>query len=492
MGGVLSSIGSTVGNAIGGLTGGLAQGLTPQNNFQAQTPLNVANLQGQINTSQGNLAGVQTNQNALAQALLAQSQGQGPNPAQAMLNQATNQNVKQNAGLLASAKGINPALAAMQAGQNAANIGQQAAGQGAVMGAQQQLNAQSNLQNLYGQQAGENLQNIGTSGSLANNSSLGAQGINAGTAAQNAAATQNTSSGILNAGGSALKAFLNKGGMVQHFDDGGQVSEIGQLAPLILALMNHGGAVKGYDDGGQIQQGIPVQGYVDGTPLNEVQPFDSKGYFGSSNASNSIANQILKQGGVQTYATGMTPPNFGMTSAPSKPSQGLKTKQGPKMAGGPQDQGGVQGHANRIVGGNANVSVSPTNNSGSVGIGTGGDYNYNILTASKGGKIPSHFHPIAKIYHPNFGNNNTAGLKSEGGDVPGKAPISGDSPKNDIVPTMLSPGELVLPRTVMNSEDPERAAADFVAKELAKKGKSDSHNDFKEALKVAIGSRRGK
>ena len=39
-------------------------------------------------------------------------------------------------------------------------------------------------------------------------------------------------------------------------------------------------------------------------------------------------------------------------------------------------------------------------------------------------------------------------LASTGGKVPGKSVVQGDSPKNDIVPTMLSPDELVVPRSV--------------------------------------------
>lgn len=37
----------------------------------------------------------------------------------------------------------------------------------------------------------------------------------------------------------------------------------------------------------------------------------------------------------------------------------------------------------------------------------------------------------------------------KGGQVPGVAPVSGDSPKNDIIPAKLSPGEVVLPRSVV-------------------------------------------
>lgn len=42
-----------------------------------------------------------------------------------------------------------------------------------------------------------------------------------------------------------------------------------------------------------------------------------------------------------------------------------------------------------------------------------------------------------------------------GGKVPGKASVSGDSPKNDTVLAKLSPGEIVIPRSL--ADDPERA-----------------------------------
>lgn len=51
--------------------------------------------------------------------------------------------------------------------------------------------------------------------------------------------------------------------------------------------------------------------------------------------------------------------------------------------------------------------------------------------------------------------------KYNGGPINGKAPVPGDSPKNDIVPAMLSPGELVIPRSVLQSENPEQAIIEF-------------------------------
>lgn len=60
-----------------------------------------------------------------------------------------------------------------------------------------------------------------------------------------------------------------------------------------------------------------------------------------------------------------------------------------------------------------------------------------------------------------------------GGHVPGKAEVGGakDSYKNDTVKALLSPGEIVLPRSVTQSKDPAEAAKRFVAAIKARKGK---------------------
>jgi hypothetical protein len=65
------------------------------------------------------------------------------------------------------------------------------------------------------------------------------------------------------------------------------------------------------------------------------------------------------------------------------------------------------------------------------------------------------------------------GLMKKGGRVPAgkgeKAVVKGDSLKNDKVPTMLSEGEIVIPRHItMSDRAPEKAAA-FVAATLAKR-----------------------
>lgn len=55
---------------------------------------------------------------------------------------------------------------------------------------------------------------------------------------------------------------------------------------------------------------------------------------------------------------------------------------------------------------------------------------------------------------------------SDGGQVPGKAPVFGDDERNDVVPAKLSPGEIVIPRS--HSSSPE-AAAEFVRSLHARK-----------------------
>lgn len=55
-----------------------------------------------------------------------------------------------------------------------------------------------------------------------------------------------------------------------------------------------------------------------------------------------------------------------------------------------------------------------------------------------------------------------------GGKVPGKAAVSGDSYKNDTVPAMVSPGEIVLPRHITQSKDAGEKAKKFVEAILAR------------------------
>jgi len=120
-----------------------------------------------------------------------------------------------------------------------------------------------------------------------------------------------------------------------------------------------------------------------------------------------------------------------------------------------------------------------------------------------GGEIESDpYQAMHKVYHGHhFEHKESPKLAKvpkidrfkEGGKVPGKPKVDHNDPKNDTVKAVLSPGEIVIPLDVMNSEDPAGNAAKFVAAILAKKGNQSDNNekdDFKNALKEAIKSRK--
>lgn len=222
--------------------GGPDQGVNSTFN---QAPItDQSNLTGNINQSYGQTQGNLGNENALAQQLLAQSQGQGPNPAQAMLNQATQQNIQSAAGTVASQKGINPALAARLAGEQAGQINQQAAGQAATMGAQQQLGAQSQLGGLYGtmgqqgltqqqllQQALANQNNAHVSNMAQSNQA------NAGLAQVNAKASNDMQAGLVGNAGKGLTMAA-----MAAMADGGEVQPIQQPGPTSISPEAQGGS----------------------------------------------------------------------------------------------------------------------------------------------------------------------------------------------------------------------------------------------------------
>jgi hypothetical protein len=61
-------------------------------------------------------------------------------------------------------------------------------------------------------------------------------------------------------------------------------------------------------------------------------------------------------------------------------------------------------------------------------------------------------------------------LANQGKMVPGQAQVAGDSLKNDTVPAMLSPKEIVIPRSIALAPDAPEQAKKFVAAILAKNG----------------------
>lgn len=194
------------------------------NDYTADT--NGQNYQRDLEQTHDALNANLSNQNSLNTMLLANANGQGANPAQEMLKRQTDINNQKNAGFIASQKGINPALAARLAAQNASTSNADAASQGAVLQAQQQLAAQGQLGNLYGQVGNQQLQR--------QQNFMGAQQgtnvVNAGVSNQNTQTAGQLGGGLLNAAGGIISAGIKAAPAV--------------VAPVAAAALSKGGTVK--------------------------------------------------------------------------------------------------------------------------------------------------------------------------------------------------------------------------------------------------------
>ena len=332
-----------------------------KSNFVAQAPqINAFGYIPGLKQAGDNAFGGMDQQQALADALLAQANGQGPSLAALQLQQATDANAAQAAGAVASQRGINPALAARLVGQQQANAQQQAAGQAAQLRIQEQLAAREQLAGVLAQMRGQNLETLGAFGGLnqgqnaiLSQGDLGAQQLNQSTAAQNAQLAAGMSAQAI------AKAQADKARSDRIV--GGVIGGIGAVGGTII--------------------GGPVGGAV-----------------------GAQAGNIATSGGSPSGGAGYSGSTAGMVPASYTPSAHISpgTLQQPTMAGG--------------------------------------------------------------------------------GVVPGYAPSPGDSHDNDTVPAMLSPGEVVIPRSIVNAEDAPDRAAEFVA--AIKRKKPSEHGGYAQFLKI--------
>lgn len=313
----------------------------------------------------------------LAQTLKEQSLGQsGPNLAQDQLRQATNQTMQQQAGAIASTKGINPALAARIISEQGTQQLQGQAGQSGVLRSQQQLAAQSQLaQVLQQRQQGYDarLQTLGNLNQGQNQTAVqnvhGAQAINAGVAQANANASGNLFGSLFNAAAGA-----------------------------------------------------------------------AGNYFGQASAANQTGNAPI-----------------GPSPSPGGEGGGVETPPSFSGIGSGGYTGGQEGQSGTNFGG------------GSPGYG---------YTPAQGGAY------VGGVYEPNYSYNGGLMLK-QGGAVPGKANVAGDSIENDTIHAMLSPGEIVLPRSIAGDGDKAKAFVEAILKRHGKKSKGGGYGSVLEAKRKA-------
>jgi hypothetical protein len=164
-----------------------------------------------------------------------------------------------------------------------------------------------------------------------------------------------------------------------------------------------------------------------------------------------------------------------------------EAQSGQQMAQGQQSAGlfgGLLG-AGATLGGQA-MNSNATNNLASA-IGTAAILAWDGKEMAEGGET---FPPKSQIPATNFCGGGMSMV--EGGKVPGTPRVWGDSPKNDIVPARLSPGEVVLPRTVTHNPGNLRNFLEEKAPMMASKlPPTPDHSDIKTVLRALAELRAG-
>lgn len=413
IGGMLGTAGGVNGTGFDAPQG--ANIKSPVNDEQIGNAYN--NTTESMRSQQALLAALQAqnglgNQSQVYNQLQGVANGTGPNPAQAMLAQSTGTNVANQAALMAGQRGAgaNTGLIARQAAMQGGNLQQQAAGQAATLQAQQSLNA------------------INSAGGIANTQASNQIGqTNANTASQ-LAEQQN----LLN----AQSAYNNAQAGVQSSINAGNVS----LANTNMGAQQNmvGGVLKGAAMAAAMASGGEVS---DSSAFQGSGPQSKFGQFLSSQPSSGSLNIEMPQG------------------SSNKPN-GIEDSFG--------DLGkalGADKYAN--INGAKEMSYS-----GAESMPAAMDA-APMMVGAHGGKVPAVLSPGEKYLKPREAEAVAKGkvsANSVGEVVPGKPKYKGNNYANDTVPAKLEEGGFVIPNSIMQSKNPERGAADFVRKHLAKRG----------------------
>lgn len=482
-----------------GLNNQLANGVNTQNAA-------VSGLQG-VSAQQQALAAQQANTAAQYQNI---ANGTGPNPAQAMLNQSTGQNVQNQAALMAGQRGAgsNVGLMAREAAQQGAATQQQAVGQGASMQAQQQI---AGLQGLSAQQA--------AIGNTAQQQAATQQAIG-GLGSTQAGMQQTGISQMTNAGQSLTaqqQAGLNQQAALAQNQIANQLGANAQVAGQAntVAGQQIGQTVAGTQaaQNEQAQQMNALNSYNTAniqnqdsvnkanTSLATTSMQGQQGVVGGGiNAAGAIGGALLAaaarggevkrkhmdSGGVAgtmgTEGTGQVAPAVAPLPGSSASAAAPQSSFGKYIQAGLANIGGngtpnSSGYTGGFQMGNKSINNGLTN------LGKG------IATAIKskpgddeedeemaGPDTPEVSPPGEMDSGLETALGARGGLSGKGGKVSPKktsqkAVKKGNSYDNDKVPAMLSEGEIVLPRSVTMGKDPLKSSVNFVAEILAKRRK---------------------
>ncbi len=321
--------------------------------------------------------------------------------------QAANQN---QANALGAAGNLNTAGVGMQSNINTANAG---------MASTQIANQPSNLGTIASGAAALGtlaVNGLGSSGTPTNEGSPMTAPTETDTFAGNPQASYNTNTDYISGNPYYSNPNLARGGLVKavrKFADGGvteaPVVPIAPIAPVSLGSANTDNSSQPQSSFGQYLQSLQGQ--------QQLQNY----------------NQTQQQFQSNTQAAPQT-------VMPSASTQNYRANQAAAAAADASDNdpSGMLGFFGNIA------AMAPV---------VGGPLSSAIKNAAYGGKINHDYRSGGPV---------KATSRKE------KAVKSGNSYSNDKVPAMLSEGEIVVPRSVLQSRDPVRASADFVRKTLSK------------------------
>lgn len=358
-------------------------------------------------------------QQSLADALLARSEGRGgPSIAELQLGRTLEQNKRDLAGQIGAAgRSINPALARSLLIQQQAKMAQQTAGEGALLRAKEQAEAQTALANQLAQMRTAEQNAAQTAGSL------GLQQEKLAVETQEAQKQREYDAAAAN---QAAERDWRKSQMESsrqsRKDVGSFLTEAGKVA----SLFNAGGVVATrYAEGGKVKDPRDAK-LEEGLSEDEKKKMYRKGSWRGENPSavDRIVNRVI-----DLLGASHEPAQDRYTRYASNKAEILENKEkDPSFVGPPQPKGMIRKQIKKEVG------------------------------YADGGSVNAAMGKLTKM----------------------------DNEKNDVVPAMLSPGEIVLPRSIVAAPNAPVAAAKFVEALLANKDKKDAKMV---ALKAALGKK---
>ncbi len=406
-------------------------------------------------------------------ALKDMAEGRGPSLATELLRQNNEANAARAMGLASSMRGGNPSAYAKQAQAQQAAMANQAAAQGAQARLQEQVLARNMLSQQLGQRATAGQGMYGTTGTLQlgqdqlsqkakeaeANWVLNKANADWGRAIQMAAAN--------NAGESAAQAQDSVMG-----GGGGVLGGIGKLLGLPFA------------EGGEVPAKAPEAPKVESTDSNGSSIMDKWGPVANL-IGGMIANNYMQQARDKDWNQG--DPNYdprhgwGPEYLPQvKPSNAAQARsQMGNMVGNIQTVMKLIPMLKNLFGsGGGGGGVGGGAGAGGDGGTWGADYSTDMGGGGNGGQDGITFNA-----GPGEGYDPSAGAYSDymepgyshGGQVNGRAVFGGDDLRNDTQHALLSPGEIVIPRSITHDNDPEAAA-----------------NQAKGFVQALIASRRGR